>query len=415
MADTGVDKQQYVIDQANNSFTTSDGGSDDLSKWANNEISEAQNAYKYYQSMGDTKGMEESHARAENARNVMGYYGSADGGTLNNVDQQYVDNQVAQQKQIWNEATAKGDKKTADKAHASAERYRQLLGGVGGADGSQSLAKSDLDTWVDNEIAAAKERWRQAYEAGDQEGMAIAHYDAEFARAHKGFSGGADGSQNLNIYNGANYESDINTPFVATSTFGSTPDKRTSTGGTNSGRTEVTLGGNKYWMDSNGVLYDSEGNLIGSGYNSATNSLTYTDENQATQAALKVLEDRYGVKGWDGVLKRMNLTSIPDELIRAAMSGTLSSYINNFETGNNNGTPVSSLNNSTLYALLDAYIAQNGAGGNQYITPDQYNVGNPYALSPWADGSGTMATGYPSNITNSPYGQYVARNLERYY
>lgn len=47
------------------------------------------------------------------------------------------------------------------------------------------------------EIAAAKKRWETAKTAGDQAAMDAAHLDAEKARATVGFSGGADGSQNI--------------------------------------------------------------------------------------------------------------------------------------------------------------------------------------------------------------------------
>ena len=55
-------------------------------------------------------------------------------------------------------------------------------------------------------IKAAGEVWGAAYAAGDEVGMKAAHADAEGVRAKYGFSGGADGSQHIQIDTEGNSE-----------------------------------------------------------------------------------------------------------------------------------------------------------------------------------------------------------------
>lgn len=376
------DKEQYIYNSSG--YSKEDGSQTDLSSWANNEISESKKAYDYYDSMGNTKGEDASHDRAEYARNLLGYY-SDEAGNQMEIDANYINGKVQDAQRRWADAYSAGDQLGMDSAHAEAQRYRQMLGYAASEDdGTGQITQEELASYVNAQVADAKTKWQAAYEAGDQNGMASAHYQAEKARAMLGYSGGDDGTGNMNIYNGANYQNDVDTPFV------------TSIGAANSTseqpaqRYRVSLGGKDYYMDDQGNLYDSYqgGKVIGNGWNSSTSSLTYSDDQQARDSALSVLEERYGVKGWEAVLKRMGFdgTSIPDELLQAAKSGTLLSYVNSLETKNAEDTS----GNSDLMTIIQQLI---GNQSSQYVSPANWNNATT-ATGSMVDSTGATVSGY---------------------
>lgn len=428
---SGVNKEEYVANQAGNSSSTNTSNTNninnvsstaDLKSWADNEISQAQSAYKYYSNLNDTEGMEAAHDRAERARNLLGYYSDGSGSNLRKVDQDYVNQKVANAQTNWNTNMAAGNKQAADRNHIDAEFYRSLLGYTGGADGSQQINNTNTQQWVNDTVAQAQKDYQNASALGDTQAMNDAHYRAEYARAHLGYSGGENGSQNLNIYNGANYQSPEATPFVTNAKYGDTSGMygvSNNDNDVNKGRTKVTYNGVDYWLDNTGSFYDGNGNYVGSGYNPNTGAFMYSDRDKAMNAALSDLEKRYGVKGWDNVLKRMGLTTVPEDLINAYMNGIGNQYINNYETGSNgksntNDGGKSSVDNAAygsegLFAkLIDALIA-NSKGGQQFITPDKWN----YPINNYVTDLGTMTTGRnnATNTTPDNYEQFLAQVL----
>lgn len=389
------DKEQYIYNSSG--YSKEDGSQTDLSSWANKEISESKKAYDYYDSMGNTKGEDASHDRAEYARNLLGYY-SDDAGNQMEIDSMYINNKIAEEQKKWADAYANKDQLGMDASHAAAQRYRQMLGYAASEDdGTGQITQEELANYVNTQIEDAKTKWQAAYETGDQNGMASAHYQAEKARAMLGYSGGDDGTGNMNIYNGANYQNDVDTPFVANVGAANSTSEQPGQ------RYKVSLGGKEYFMDNEGNLYDSyqEGNMVGNGWNSSTSSLTYSDDQQARDSALKILEERYGVKGWDEVLTRMGLDSseIPDDLLEAAKSGTLLSYINNLEQKNQEKAS----GNSDLMSIIQQLISNQ----NNYASPANWN--NPEtATGSLVSSTGTNASGY---APQSSLGNAAGKNL----
>lgn len=399
------DKEQYIYNTTNGQYTKEDGSETELSKYINNEISESKNAYNYYDQMGNIAGEKASNDRAEYARNLLGYYTSDDAGTQKEIDDAYINSKIADEQKNWSDAYEAGDQFKMDASHAAAQRYRQMLGYASGDDGSTQITEDEMKSYVDNEIAQAKQEWQKAYENNDKSGMASAHYRAEKARAAMGYSGGDDGNANMNIFNGANYQNDVDTPFVTNiGSYNSTSEQPAQ-------RYKVNLNGTDYWLDSNGTIYDSyqNGNAVGSGWNSSTNSMTYSDDQQARDYALKTLEERYGVTGWQSVLERMGLdtSSIPDELLSAAKSGTLFSYVNNLEQKQAQKAS-QEVSSADLISLLSQVIGNNAS---QYTSPSNWNNASS-ATGSLVDSTGTTVSGYAPQST---LGQQAGVNLLQNY
>ena len=407
----------------------------DLQAWADNEVKAAQDSWKYYNSIGDQQGMKDAHDRAEYARNLTGYYSSGDGSNLQKIDENYVNNRVTDLQNQWKSNMASGNVKAANDNHAEAERVRGFLNYSGGKDGSQHNVLNATTDWANNMINQSQSDWQKHMAAGDINAANQDHYNAEFARAHLGYSGGANGDQNLNLYNGANYVNDTATPFVRRSNYTggynntdvNSPYNNTSTSGnpnvglktgiknllkgnTNITRTPFSIGDRNYWSDNTGV-YDKNGTLVANGYNSTTGALTYTDAEKAKIAALAALEQRYGEKGWDNILKRLGTNSIPQELINAAMNGTLNSYINTYEKNYKDKQSADYLNQLLSQMQQIQQYQPPVVDPYAYITPNLNNYQNGTAIGNWADKTAQSVSGYPSSSIPSAYGQFVTQTI----
>lgn len=73
-------------------------------------------------------------------------------------------------------------------------------------------------------IEQAKKKYADAQAVGDKAGMESAHAEAEAVRANYGYSGGADGSQNISLNNGGNWIGTGTSKAKATGNQGTTTD-----------------------------------------------------------------------------------------------------------------------------------------------------------------------------------------------
>lgn len=145
--------------------------------------------------------------QAERVRAKYGYLGGNDGSQyikLNDADMQYLSNDdkynMLRYKQAYEQAAARGDQAGMQAAHEQAERLRLKYGYYGGADGSSvnRLSDADMQYLSDDDkyqMVQLKRQWEQANAKGDQAGMKAAHDAAENLRTKYGYwSGGSEGS-----------------------------------------------------------------------------------------------------------------------------------------------------------------------------------------------------------------------------
>ena len=140
-------------------------------------------------------------------------------GTYNDADMNEESKRfIEEQKRLYAEAKANNDTAGMQAAHDAAEEERLKWGYSGGADGSEKIPTyTAKGTYNDAGITSGDDKalieyyqkmYAEAASKGDTVGMDAAHRGAEGVRAQYGYSGGADGSERIDIPKVANNNSD---------------------------------------------------------------------------------------------------------------------------------------------------------------------------------------------------------------